>query len=105
MWPALPTNEFVVDRPAVEADVNAGRAVFVMRSKGALIGQPVDVKIPQYAFHTDIETGARTPCILIQAEAAGDRILAGVRYLDGQIGAGFLSEFELLGTTTPTVDA
>ena len=97
MWPTLPTNGFVTDRAATEDDVSAGRAVFVLRSDGVLVGVPVNVKIPQYALHTDPETGSRTPCILIQAESTGSHVVAGVNYFDGEIGAGLLDEFELLG--------
>lgn len=101
-WPQLPIDAFVSGRTAIEEDVNAGRAVFVLRSNDMPIGEPIDIEIPQYAYQLDQESGQRIACILIQAEAAGNQLLAGVRYLDGQIGAAFLSEFELLGKITPT---
>lgn len=101
MWPDLANIGFVSGRAATEDDVREGNAAFVLSADGRAIGRPISVDIPQYALHVDEETGEKTPCILIQAEAGGDQQLAGARYLDGQIGAGFLREFQLLGTQQP----
>lgn len=104
MWPPLPSVGFISGRPANENDVGEGNAIFVMRSGENIVGLPIAIEIPQYALHKDLELGTRAPCIVLQAEESLDQQLVGIRYLHGGIGVGFLSEFELLGTTTPPLD-
>ena len=101
MWPDLPNTGFMRGRAATEEDVRDGNAVFVLRSNDELIGEPLPIDIPQFAVHVDEETGARVPCILMQAERAGPQEIAGVRYLHGGVGAGLLREFVLLGIQPP----
>jgi len=101
-WPDLADFQVVIGRPATEADVNAGKAVFVIRHGGVLAGRPLPIKLPQYAYHIDGETKKRTPCILIQAEEAAGRRLGGCRTLpDDSLLAGFIEEFQLIGTVKP----
>jgi len=102
MWPDLADVPAISGRPATKEGVAAGRAVFVMQTNGDPLGQPIDIQLPQYAYHIDQDTGQRTPGVLIQAEEASAQQLAGfVALPDRSIMAAFLYEFELLGTEKP----
>jgi hypothetical protein len=97
-WPSLADYPCTVGRAATSNDVSTGRAVFVLQADGHPIGQPLSIKVPQYAFHIDEATKQRTPCVIIQAEEARGQRLVGCRTLpDGQITAALFHEFELLG--------
>lgn len=101
-WPDLPASGFVSGRAATEDDVKAGNAVFVLRSRGQLVGKPLKLEVPQYAIHVDAESGQQTPGFIIQAESAGDQSLVGFLELPGRtMLAGTLPEFKLLGTKRP----
>ncbi|MFN3235634.1 MAG: hypothetical protein ACE37D_01105 [Pseudomonadales bacterium] len=98
-WPPLPTNAFTSGKLATQQDVEAGRAVFSMQSGEELVGEYLDILIPQYAFHIDEESGTKTPVIIIQAETNGVFDLVGYTSIaDDSVGMGLVSEFELLGT-------
>ncbi len=98
LWPPLSEQKCISGRAATTADVDAGKAVFVLQSEGQPIGKPLAIKIPQYAFHLEEGTGRRTPCVIIQAEEGGGQRLVGCRMLHtGELLAGTLAEFELLG--------
>jgi len=102
-WPSLSEFKATSGRAATAADVAAGAAVFVMQDGGTPIGQPIDIVLPQYAFHLDADTGKKERCIVIQAEEARGRRLIGAYALpDRQLLAGFYNEFQLLGTTSPS---
>ena len=89
-------------RPADFADVHSGQAIFVARVNGQLVGRPLPIPLPQYAFQVDPETQQRTPCIVVQAEEANNRqIIGGRRVPDGQELVGFIDDFELLGSSPP----
>lgn len=80
----------------------AGNAIFASEARGTVIGQPLEVAIPQYAWLTDAKTKDRQPVIVVQAEEANGIKIVGYRTVTGgQNGAALLSEFELLGTTVP----
>ncbi len=98
-WPPLPKNEFMVGRAATKADVEAGRAVFVAAQGDALIGKPIAIEIPQYAWHKDGEK--RTPVVIIQAEEANGQQIVGAVQGNGKFLAATLAEFELLGRNPP----
>ena len=98
-WPPLPKEGFIAGRAATRADVEAQRAVFVAESNGVPLGKPLDIAIPQYAWHLDGRS--RTPVIIIQAERAGDQSIVGAKRADGQYLAALLNEFELLGQKPP----
>ena len=101
-WPELSEIASVSGRAATKSDISAGAAVFELQSEGVNIGTPIDIKIPQYAIHTDGETGARSRVVIIQAEEANKQKLAGALIIETNgFLAGFLTEFELLGTTKP----
>ena len=81
----------VSGRPADDADVNAGRAVF------AVGGEPVALDLPACAIVTEEEVGEPTPVILIQAERLEDGTVAvGYRVIDGGTGIATLTDVELL---------
>ena len=70
VWPDLPVRGFITDRPATEADQRAGDAAFSFLAAappGMPPPTPLDLTIPQYATHTDPETGKVTRATLIQA--------------------------------------
>ena len=52
---------------ATEADINEGTAVFLLQSEGVNIGNPMSLDIPQYAIHTDGETGEKSNIVAMQA--------------------------------------
>lgn len=102
VWPSLDDVDSVSGRAATQADLDAGRAVFLLQSKDVSEGIPIDIAIPQYAYHVDIDTNERTAVVIIQAEQLDDRRHAGaVNVKSGQLIVGFLWEFELLGSATP----
>jgi hypothetical protein len=104
-WPSLADYPSISGRAATTNDVAANRAVFVLESNGQVIGHPLDIKIPQYAFHIDEQTQKRTPCIIIQAEEArGQQIIGGRMLPDGSAMAALYREFEFLGDTPPKTE-
>lgn len=101
-WPELPKDCFVSGRPATFEDVKKGCAAFVIGKAGMPAGTPLDIKVPQYAWHVDQESGKRAPAILIQAEESSGIKVVGFRKLDSQgLEAGLLTEMVLLGTEKP----
>ncbi|TXH87569.1 MAG: hypothetical protein E6Q78_14030 [Rhodoferax sp.] len=98
-WSPLPKDGFISGRAASKADVEAGRAVFVAAKGDVIIGKPIAMQIPQYAWHK--EGNRKTPVVVIQAEEASGQKIIGARLSDGQYLAGTLAEFELLGMNTP----
>lgn len=98
-WPPLPSQGFIVGRAATKVDVDAGNAVFVAADGDRAIGVPLFMEIPQYAYFVD--NGKRTPAIILQAEQVQGQTLLGARLLNGQYMAGFIGDFELLGTRVP----
>ena len=98
-WPPLPTKGYIVGRAATQADVKAGRAVFVAGQGHTVIGKPLPLKIPQYAWLKQDQT--KIPVIIVQAEEANGFRLVGARYLNGEDVIGGANDFELLGTKAP----
>lgn len=80
-------------RPATQDDVGAGRSVFAAPGADS---KPIDLKLPLCAIHTDLETGKKTPVILVQAEDVNGNQTVGYRYLSGAGGVCLLFELELL---------
>lgn len=102
IWPDLSAYKVVVGRAATEADINAGRAVFVLKSSSTPIGRPLPIRLPQYAYHVDPVAKTETPCVLIQAEEGNGQKLGGCRVIsDGSLLAGFIGEFKLRGQKRP----
>ena len=98
-WPPLPTAGFVVGRSATKQDVEAGRAVFVAANGEVVIGKPMSIALPQYAWFK--EGSAKLPGIVIQAEEANGQGIVGARLLSGKHVAGLITDFDLLGTKAP----
>ena len=102
MWPDLSTVKYVSARPATEDDINNGAAVFLLQSEGVQIGTPIDIVIPQYAIHTDGESGEKNKVIIIQAEeASGQEVYGAVLIETDEFMAGLANEFVLLGQPKP----
>jgi hypothetical protein len=97
-WPPLSKYGYTAGRSATSKDVNDGRAVFVLLNNKMPIGRPIEITIPQYAFHLNHETNQRIPCVIIQAEEASGQKLIGCRVVsNNEIMAGLASEFEFIG--------
>lgn len=101
-WPDLPKECFVSARPATVADLKKGCAAFMMGDTGISAGTPLNIEIPQYAWHVDRKSGERTPVILIQAEEGSGIKAVGYKELDSpSLGVTLLSEMILLGNNKP----
>lgn len=101
-WPDLSTIKYVSQRPATEADINDGAAVFLLRSEGVNIGTPMNLDVPQYAIHTDGENGEISHVVVIQAEEAnGQQVIGALVVGSNEFMAGLASEFKLLGQSKP----
>ena len=75
----------------------------MLESDGKPIGTPINISIPQYAYHSDEDTGNKTPGLIIQAEQAAGHQIIGFRTLpDAEIMAATLEEFEVLGQERPS---
>ena len=88
-WEAIP---YITGRMATEEDVKAGIAVFYLPNGGIAC----DADLPICAIHVDVETGERTPVVIIQAEQSGNLVSLGLRYIDGGNGICTFEEVELL---------
>ena len=102
MWPSLDDIDSVSGRAASKADVEAGRAVFLLQSEDVSKGTPLEIAIPQYAYHVDAEKNERTPVVIIQAEELqNNRIVGALSIESGEFIAALFSEFEFLGSVAP----
>ena len=99
VWPSLPTEDFTKGRAATRDDVDEGRAVFVGEANDMMIGVPIDITIPQYAYLN--RDGKKQAVIVIQAEQVQNDKIIGAKLLNGQDIAGFMKDFELLGNQQP----
>ena len=100
-WPDLP-KDLLGNRAGTPDDVTAGRAVFVLRDEDEkLIGVPLPLDLPQDAYFVDVESGEKTPGIVIQAEEANGQQIMGMVGFDGVPVAGMVTDFELLGSVPP----
>lgn len=102
VWPDLSNIKYVSQRSATEADINEGAAVFLLQSEGINIGSPMNLDIPQYAIHTDGETGEQSNVVIIQAEEAnGQQVIGALIVGSNEFMAGLVNEFKLLGKAVP----
>ena len=102
LWPDLSTIKYVAQRSATESDINDGAAVFILQTEGVPIGTPLDINVPQYAIHTDEDSGEKTNVVIIQAEEAnGQQVFGALMFETNEYMAGLSNEFELLGQTAP----
>jgi len=101
-WPDLSMIKYMSQRSATEADINDGAAVFLLQSEGVNIGAPMSLDIPQYAIHTDGETGEISNVVVIQAEEANGQQVTGAFVVgSNKFMAGLVNEFKLLGKSKP----
>jgi len=102
LWPDLSTVKYVSQRSAIESDINDGAAVFILQTDGVPIGTPLDINVPQYAIHTDGDSGEKTNVVVIQAEeASGLQVFGALIFETNEYLAGLSNEFELLGQSVP----
>ena len=90
-WRELP---HLQGRLAQPADVQAGRAVFVLDADPARCA-PALLELPACAIQT-LDDGRQRPAIVIQAEVLGGETILGLRYLEGGSGVCFAAEVQLL---------
>ena len=62
--PQLTSVGFVSGRAATEADVKAGKAVFVLKDGERTIGRPINIQLPHYAYFLD--GGKKVPVVINQ---------------------------------------
>src|SRR5262249_17911938 len=81
-WPPFPPDG-VLERPATEEDIAAGRAAFVLRDPSRrLVGSRVALGLPRLGYYSD--SGERWLGVVIQTETPdGQQIIVGVRHTDG----------------------
>ncbi|MGL4464139.1 MAG: hypothetical protein ACRC1K_18475 [Planctomycetia bacterium] len=92
-WPPFQPGDRLLDRPATESDVGAGRAAFVLRDDaGRLIGSAVRMGMPRLGFAP--EGDDRKLGVAIQVETDGERIVVGVRHEGGSFSVCSASEFD-----------
>jgi hypothetical protein len=87
-WRSTP---HITGRPATEADVAAGIAVFYVPGESAAASMP----LPCCAYQ-QLEEGTEQPVVVIQAELAPHGTILGVRPLAGGNGICLASEVRLL---------
>lgn len=98
-WPPLPKEKFVTGRAATAADVTADKAAFSAQSEGKVVGKPLRIVVPQYAYYT--QDGKKVPAVIIQAEEAMGLQIIGARLVNGQKIVDAITQFEFLGTKPP----
>ena len=100
VWPDLPVKGFIFGRAATEKDVQDGNAIFVTKAGNTVIGKPLPVTIPQYAYWKK-SADKNVPVVIIQAEEAKGVQIIGFRDLTGAAGAATVPEMIFLGTSRP----
>ncbi len=100
LWPTLPKTGFIAGRPATQQDVANGNAVFSAEKDGKVIGVPLPIEIPEYAYWDD-GNGHKVPVIVIQAERANSVEVFGLLNPSGEYQACTGQELTLLGQTHP----
>lgn len=98
-WPPLPKNGFVSGRAATDADVKADKAAFSAQSEGKVVGKPLRIVVPQYAYYE--QDGKKVQAIIIQAEEAMGLKIIGARLANGEKIVDAITQFELLGSKPP----
>jgi hypothetical protein len=92
-WPPFQPGDRMLDRPATEEDIAAGRAAFVARDdSGRLVGSPVKMGMPRLGFYTDGEE--RRLGVAVQVDAVREQVVVGVRHADGTFSICSAREFE-----------
>jgi hypothetical protein len=96
IWGPIALNDWrstpcIAGRPATEADVAAGLAVFYVPGGSGVAPLP----LPCCAFRS-LDDGSKQSVVIVQAEVAPHGTLLGVRPLSGGNGICMLSEVQLL---------
>ena len=96
LWSSITASEWrdtpcVVGRPATEADVTAGSAVFYVPGESAA----APMALPCCAIQS-LEDGSEQPVVIVQAELAPHGTILGVRPLSGGNGICMATEVRLL---------
>ncbi|HUA81229.1 MAG TPA: hypothetical protein VL997_12705 [Dyella sp.] len=79
-----------------------GCAAFMMGQADTSTGIPLDIKVPQYAWHVDQKTGEKVPVIVIQAEEGSGIKVVGYKKLgSSSLVVALLREMILLGSKKP----
>jgi hypothetical protein len=98
LWGPISAREWrntpcVVGRPATEADVASGSAVFLVQGGSAA----APMRLPCCAIQS-LEDGSKKQVVVIQAELANHDTILGVRPLSGGNGICTIAEVRLLPT-------
>ena len=96
LWGPISVSEWrstpcIVGRPATEADVAAGSAVFYVPGESAA----APMSLPCCAIQS-LEDGSEQPIVIVQAELASHGTILGVRPLSGGNGICMAAEVRLL---------
>ena len=96
LWGSIAASQWrdtpcIVGRPATEADVAAGTAVFYVPGESAVA--PMDLPCCAIQSHED---GSEQPVVIVQAELAPHGTILGVRPLSGGNGICMDTEVRLL---------
>jgi hypothetical protein len=96
IWGSIAASEWrdtpcIVGRPATEADVAAGSAVFYVPGQSAV----APMALPCCAIQL-LEDGSEQPVVIVQAELASHGTILGVRPLSGGNGICMATEVRLL---------
>lgn len=95
-WGPISPNDWqntprVIGRPATEADVAPGFAVFYTQGDSAA----ASMRLPCYTIQS-LEDGSKQPVVVIQAEFTNQDAVLGIRLLAGGNGICTIAEVQLL---------
>lgn len=80
---------------ATSSDVESKKAIFVIENDDPNIHKAYDIDLPQLAYLD--EEGEKSLVIIIQVKECSEGIIVGYKNLEGDFGAGFSYQFEILG--------
>ena len=82
-------------------DMTSGRAYFAIEKDGKIVGRPIPIDIPQYAYFLDTQRHRKVPSIILQAEEepepGGSGIVAFKDLEQGKERLANFEQFEFLG--------
>jgi hypothetical protein len=89
-WQNIPCTK---NRNATKEDVDNGNAVFVIEN---IEHKPYKIELPKLAYWNDIESDDKKLVVIIQMEESSQGIVTGYKDFEGNYGAGFFYEFNIL---------
>lgn len=89
-WQNVPCTK---NRNATKEDVEKGNAVFVIEK---IEHKPYKIELPQLAYWNDTESNNKKLVVIIQIEESSQGIVTGYKDFEGNYGAGFFYEFNIL---------